>query len=111
MKTNCKAAMLGVLFVAVCVAMSPGQVRAQMSLAHPARAQTGGAVIFNVNQQVPEVMLSESNTVKNYKHYHVRKPLDGYVWVHDGDSYVLLVSKSSRIVKWSEYRPNISPES
>lgn len=76
------------------------------------RSGHGGVVnSFRTGQKVPNYMLTDDNVVKSYTHYHLRKPPDGYEWVHAGDTDILLVSLKSHLVSKIQSRPNIRPES
>jgi Ni/Co efflux regulator RcnB len=71
----------------------------------------GVTTVFRTGDKVPDDMLTDDTIVKNYNHYHLRKPRDGYEWVRAGDTDILLVSIKSHIISYIESRPNIPPES
>jgi len=71
---------------------------------------TGEGYYYRTGQPAPIEMLADSNVIKNYHHYHLYKPLDGYEWVRGNASEYLMVSTKTRIVNKIEYRPNIPAE-
>jgi hypothetical protein len=55
--------------------------------------------------------VKDENIVRDYHHYHLRKPQDGYEWVHYIADLYVLISVKTGVIEWMEQRPNIPPES
>jgi hypothetical protein len=77
----------------------------------PESATQAGLTYYRTGQAVQPQYLADSNVIKNYHHYHLDKPVDGYEWVHGVGNDYLLVSTKSGILKRIEERANIPPES
>jgi hypothetical protein len=77
----------------------------------PESASHAGQIYYRTGQPVQPQYLVDSNVIKNYHHYHLDKPMDGYEWVHGIENEYLLVSIKSGILKRIEYRLNVPPES
>ncbi|MEW9572604.1 RcnB family protein [Rhodanobacter sp. Si-c] len=82
-----------------------------VSLGVAAQSHNMRYISYVVGQKVPDQMLADDNVIKNYSHYHVSKPQDGYEWIHGNEGNILLVSVKSHIISKTQYRPNVVPES
>jgi Ni/Co efflux regulator RcnB len=106
MRMNCRVLVAGLLLGLSMVSLgAAAQTRSGSRSGHD-----GVVNSFRTGQKVPDSMLTDENIVKSYSHYHLRKPPDGYQWVHAGDTDILLVSVKSHIVSKIQSRPNIRPE-
>lgn len=76
----------------------------------PESASHAGQVFYRTGRPVPSQYLDDSHRIKNYHHYHLDKPTDGYIWVRGEENEYLLVSSTSRILRRIEYRENMPPE-
>lgn len=83
---------------------------ASATMAFPTTASTGGMRYYKTGVPAPAQYLVDSNVIKDYHHYHLHQPTDGYEWVHGNDNDYLLVSIKTGIVRSIENRPNIPPE-
>jgi hypothetical protein len=73
----------------------------------PETSQSGGMRYYRTGQRVPDKYLVQNNVIQNYHHYHLDKPMDGYVWVHGEENDYLLVSAKSGILRRIESRLNV----
>jgi Ni/Co efflux regulator RcnB len=101
MHVNCKILFAGLSFILL----------GTVSLNAAAQAHNRQYITYVVGQKVPPQLLEDGNVIHDYHHYHVRKPQEGYEWIHGNEDNVLLVSVKSRIVSKTQYRPGITPES
>jgi hypothetical protein len=69
-----------------------------------------GMIYYHTGSMIPEKYFAADHAIVNYRHYHLEKPQDGYVWVHGEENDYLLVSKTTHILRRIEFRENISPE-
>ncbi len=65
---------------------------------------------YRVGQIATSDMFAPDNAIKNYHHYHLDKPQDGYEWVHGNNGDCLLISSTSHRITKIVNRPNITPE-
>lgn len=75
--------------------------------AFPTSGHGGGQVFYRTGTRVPDRYLAESNIIHNYHHYHLEKPVDGYIWVHGEQNDYLLISIKSHILRRIDNRPYI----
>jgi len=92
-----------------CLLLVPLAVSAQMD---DTSTSNGPSQVtrYRVGQTATSEMLAPDNAVKNYHHYHLSKPNDGYEWVHGNNGDCLLISSTSHRITNIVNRPNISPE-
>ena len=92
-----------------CLLLVPLAVSAQMD---DTSTSNGPSQVtrYRVGQTAISEMLTPDNAIKNYHHYHLDKPQDGYEWVHGNNGDCLMISSKSHRITRIVNRPNISPE-
>ena len=93
----------------VCLLLVPLAVSAQM---YDTSTSGGPSVVtrYRVGQTATSDIFAPDNAIKNYHHYHLDKPQDGYEWVHGNNGDCLMISSTSHRITRIVNRPNISPE-
>jgi hypothetical protein len=76
----------------------------------PQSGEHGAMIYYRTGAVVPDKYLADDHAIANYRHYHLDKPQDGYIWVHGEENDYLLVSRSTHILRRIEFRGNIPPE-
>ncbi|RDS85219.1 RcnB family protein [Dyella psychrodurans] len=100
MNMYARVLMAGLMLASVAAAADP----------FPETASHAGEFHYRTGHPVPPNYLADDHRITNYRHYHLDKPMDGYMWVRGEENEYLLVSTTSHILRRIEYRESIPPE-